>query len=145
MVEVEYKSQKASAAIIPDNVVITMAWGMFEADKSKSFFITHFSDLRDDPPPTVQYLAILNKLHQMSVSPNGKFGFHVTRYSGPPRIVNDWTGSWEEYFARQFPSDVSFVQSVCGEDAELADLTEAFIEKVVALLGSRREFGPFVN
>ena len=59
------------AAIIPDNVVIPMAWGMLEADKSKAFFITQF---RDDPPPTVQYLAILRKLHQTSASPNGKFG-----------------------------------------------------------------------
>ena len=45
-------------------------------------------------------------------------------------MVNDWTDSWEEYFARQFRSDVSFVQSVYGEDAELADLTEALIKKV---------------
>lgn len=40
----------------------------------------------------------------------------------------------EEYSARQFRSDVSFVQSVYGEDAELADLTETFIPKVVAWL-----------
>ena len=134
MAEGEYESQKALAAIIPDNVVIPMAWGMFEEDKSKAFFITLFRDLRDRPPPPLQFLAILKKLHQTSVSPNGKFGFQVTTYNGPPKMVNDWTDSWEEYFARQFRSDVSFLQNVYGEDAELADLTEAFIQKVVARL-----------
>ncbi len=49
-------------------------------------------------------------------------------------MVNDWADSWEEYFARQFRSDISFLQNVYGEDPELADLTEAFIQKVVARL-----------
>ena len=52
MAEGEYESQKALAAIIPDNVVIPMAWGIFEEDKSKAFFMTRFRDLRDRPPPT---------------------------------------------------------------------------------------------
>lgn len=134
MAEGEYESQKALAAIIPDNVVIPMAWGMFGEDKSKAFFITRFRDLRDRPPPTVQFLTILKKLHQTSVSPTGKFGFQVTTYNGPPKMVNHWTDNWEEYFARQFRSDISFLQNVYGEDAELADLTEAFIRKVVARL-----------
>ena len=58
----------------------------------------------------------------------------MTTYNGPPKTVNDWTDSWEEYFARQFCSDVSFLQNVYGEDSELAYLTEAFIQKVVARL-----------
>ena len=49
-------------------------------------------------------------------------------------MVNDWTNSWEEYFARQFRSDISFLQTVYGEDTELADLTEVFIQKVVTRL-----------
>ena len=138
MAESEYELQKALAAIIPDNVVIPLAWGTFEEDKSKTFFITLFRDLRDFPPPPappyVHFLATLKKLHQTSVSPNGKFGFHVTTYNGPPKMVNDWTDSWEEYFGRQFRSDVSFLRNVYGEDAELADLTEVFIRKVVARL-----------
>ncbi|KAK4690786.1 hypothetical protein P7C71_g6084, partial [Lecanoromycetidae sp. Uapishka_2] len=134
LAEAEYESQKALAEIIPDNVVIPMAWGMFEKDKSKAFLMTHFRDLHTSPPPTVQFLAILKKLHQTSVSPTGKFGFHVTTYNGPPKMVNDWTDNWEEYFGRQLRSDISFLQNVYGEDAELADLTEAFIQKVVARL-----------
>ncbi len=38
MAEEKYESQKVLAAITPDNVVIPMAWGMFEEDKSNTFF-----------------------------------------------------------------------------------------------------------
>lgn len=40
MARAEYESQKALAAVIPDNVVIPMAWGIFEDDMSKAFFMT---------------------------------------------------------------------------------------------------------
>lgn len=96
--------------------------------------MTRFHDLRDDPLLTVQFLSISKKLHQTSISPTGKFGFQVTTYNGLSKMVNDWTDCWEEYFARQFRSDISFLQNVYGEDPELVDLAEAFIEKIVARL-----------
>jgi protein-ribulosamine 3-kinase len=134
MAEAEYESQKALSVVIPDNVVAPLAWGIFEKDKSKSFFITRFRNLRDRSPPPLQFLPILKRLHQTSVSPTGKFGFHCTTYNGPPVMVNDWTDSWEEYYARQFRSDISYLQGVYGKDTELNDLTEEFIQKVVARL-----------
>ena len=47
MAKAEYESQKALAAVIPNNVVIPTAWGMFERDKSRSFFMTRFRNLRE--------------------------------------------------------------------------------------------------
>ncbi len=134
MTRAEYESQKALAAFIPENAVIPLAWGMFEEDKSKAFFIAPFHNLSDRSVPDSQFLTVLKNLHETSASPNGRFGFHITTYNGPPKMVNDWTDSWEEYYARQFRSDVSYLQQVYGEDAELTDLTEEFIQKVVARL-----------
>ncbi|KAL9628978.1 MAG: hypothetical protein Q9164_007074 [Protoblastenia rupestris] len=135
MAEGEYESQKALAAILPDNVDFPIAWGVLREDESKAFFMTDFRVLHDYYlPPTAQFLDILKKLYQESISLSGKFGFQVTTYNGPPKMVNDWTDSWEEYFGRQFRSDILFLQNVYGEDAELANLTEAFIQKVVARL-----------
>ena len=135
MARAEYESQKALAAIIPHNVAIPIAWGIFEEkDKPKEFLITGFRNLQEGSPPHFQLLAILEKLQKNSVSPTGKFGFHVTTYNGPPKMVNDWTESWEEYFGRQFRSDVSYLQQVYGMDTELAALTDEFVEKVVARL-----------
>ena len=46
MAEGEFESQKALAAVIPDNTVIPMAWGLFQEDKSRAFFLTRFRYLR---------------------------------------------------------------------------------------------------
>lgn len=134
MARAEFVSQTALAAIIPDNVVIPIAYGYFQDDMSRSFYLTRFRDMRILLPPLPQLVAIMKKLHETSISPTGKFGFHCTTYWGPPPIRNEWTDSWEEFWSRQFRSDVAYAQEVCGEDEELATLTEEFIQKPVARL-----------
>lgn len=90
MAEGEYEGQKALAAYIPDNVVHPIAWGTFEQDsKTKAFFIAGFRNLRPEVPTSEEFLPILKQLHQSSVSPNGKFGFHVTTFYGSPPMIND--------------------------------------------------------
>ncbi|KAI1262294.1 Fructosamine kinase-domain-containing protein [Xylariaceae sp. FL1019] len=133
MAQAEFDSQTALAAIIPDNVVVPLAWGIFE-NATKAFLVTRFRSLqarRLSPPDLVQ---VMKRLHQNSVSPTGKFGFHTTTYWGPPAMRNDWTSSWEEYYARQFRSDVAYMQTVHGEDVELQQLTDQLVEKVIARL-----------
>ncbi|KAK8108955.1 Fructosamine kinase-domain-containing protein [Apiospora sp. TS-2023a] len=134
MAEAEYEGEKALFEVIPDNVAAPLTWGTLQDDPNKSFFLTRFRNLRDESPPADQILAILKKLHVNSVSPTGKFGFHVTTYFGPPPMINDWTDNWEEYYGRQFRADMEFVQKVYGADPELHELTEDFIGKVVARL-----------
>ncbi|KAI1329480.1 Fructosamine/Ketosamine-3-kinase [Xylariaceae sp. FL0255] len=133
MAQGEYEAQTALAAIIPDNVVIPMAWGIFD-DCSKAFFITQFRNLRARPPSPQQLVHILKRLHQNSVSPTGKFGFHTATYWGPPAMRNDWTSSWEEYFTRQFKSDVDFFETVHGEDKELRQLTDQLVKTAISRL-----------
>lgn len=94
MAEGEYEGQKALAAYIPDNVVHPIAWGTFEQDsRSKAFFLTSFRNISAQSPPLMQFLPILKKLHQPSVSPNGKFGFHVTTFYGSPPMINEVSSS----------------------------------------------------
>lgn len=47
---------------------------------------------------------------------------------------NEWNNSWEEFWGRQFRSDVAYAQHVYGRDEELDSLTEVFVQKVVARL-----------
>ncbi|KUI67640.1 hypothetical protein VM1G_02991 [Cytospora mali] len=138
MARAEFKSQEALAAIIPDNVVVPMAWGYFQDDTSKSFYLSRFRNMSAQTPPPSQLVDILSKLHQESTSPTGKFGFHCATYWGPPRIVNAWTDNWEEFWSRQFRSDIAYAQRIYGEDEELATLTEEFIQKAVARLPTDR-------
>lgn len=134
MARAEYESQEALSAIITDNVVAPTAWGYFEGNKTKSFYLTQFRNLRPRVPPLPEFIAVIKRLHQMSVSPTGKFGFHCKTYWGPPVMSNEWTDSWEEFWGRQFRNDVAYAQKVYGRDEDLDSLTEEFIQKVVARL-----------
>lgn len=80
----EFESQQALMQYIPDNIVPPIAWGRFQEDPSKAFYLTHFRYLHEQLPTTSQLLLIVKKLHQSSKSPNGKFGFHVTNFLGTP-------------------------------------------------------------
>lgn len=133
MARAEFEAQTALAEVIPNNVAVPRAWGIFQ-DDSKAFFISHFRNLRASPPSPTEFIGVLKKLHETSVSPTGKFGFHTTTYWGPPAMVNDWTDSWEEYFARQIRSDVAYACGIHGEDTELDELTDILVDKVIARL-----------
>lgn len=122
------------SAVIPDNATEPIAWGYFEGDKTKSWFLTHYRDLRARTLSGLPLLSIVRKMHQESQSPTGKFGFHVTPYYGPPPMVVDWTDDWETFWTREFRSGVEYVQRMCGKDPELVELTEEFVDKVVPRL-----------
>lgn len=144
MAEAEYEGQKAMSAIIPENAVKPIAWG-YQVGKTKSWFLTRFRDLRATAPGTLanpenvkemhsDLLNIVMKMHQQSLSPTGKFGFHVTPYYGPPRMIVDWTDNWEEFWTREFRSGLKYVQRMRGEDPQLLKVAEEFIEKAVPRL-----------
>jgi protein-ribulosamine 3-kinase len=134
MANAEFEAEKAISAIIPDNVVKPIAAGVSENDSSKAFFISRFRTFSSETPSPRQLVSILKKLHGASVSPTGKFGFHVTTYWGPAQMVNDWVDTWEEYYARQFRSDIAYAQKVFGEDPELQELADLLEDKVIARL-----------
>lgn len=134
MAEGEYEGQKALASYIPDNVVHPLACGTFEQDQSKAFFLTKFRKLRACSPPLLQFLSILKKLHQSSTSPTGNFGFHVTTFYGAPPMINKWCDSWEEFFTREFRSNLAYAQRNRGEDVELAKVADEFIPTVIPRL-----------
>ncbi|KAJ3487313.1 hypothetical protein NLG97_g6436 [Lecanicillium saksenae] len=134
MAEAEYEGQKAIYSVIPDNAVKPVAWGHFSDTKSKAWFIAEYLNLRARAPPLELFLPIVKQMHQKSVSPTGKFGFHVTPYYGPPPMVVDWTDNWEEFWVREFRSGLKYVQSMRGDNPELVEIAEEFIKKVAARL-----------
>ena len=134
MAEAEYEGQKAISSVIPANAVAPVAWGYFEGDKTKSWFMTRFRNLRARTPQLDVFLPIILKLHQDSVSPTGMFGFHVTPFYGPPPMIVDWTDNWEEFWTREFRAGIRYAQDNRGENPELVEVAEEFIEKVVPRL-----------
>jgi fructosamine-3-kinase len=134
MAEAEYEGQKAISAVIPGHAVEPIAWGYYEGDQTKSWFLTHFRDLLARTPHLSPLLSIIKKMHQESVSPTGKFGFHVTPFYGPPPMIVDWTDNWEEFWTREFRSGLVYAQRMRGEDPELQEIADEFIDKVVPRL-----------
>ena len=134
MAEAEYEGQKAVSAVIPDNATEPVAWGYFENDKTKSWFLAPFRDLRARSFSRQLVLSIVRRMHEESESPTGKFGFHVTPYYGPPPMIVDWMDNWEEFWIREFRSGLQYVQRMRGDDPELVELAEEFIGKVAIRL-----------
>jgi fructosamine-3-kinase len=130
----EYESQKALWEHLPDNVSVPLAYGTFEQDPSQSFFLTAFRNLVDRPLGPTQLVDVLERLHTSSVSPNGKFGFHVTTFNGWVPLLNDWCDTWEEWYSRQLRSDIRWQQEVRGVDADFNKVADEFFEKVVPRL-----------
>ncbi|KXJ89902.1 Fructosamine/Ketosamine-3-kinase [Microdochium bolleyi] len=134
MSHAERESQAALKQYITNNTVVPTAWGLLASDLSRSFLLVPFLNLLPRCPPPSSLLGILKTLHMTSVSPTGKFGFHVNTFFGPLPMLNDWTGSWEHYYGRQWDSDVKLVQAAHGADAELQRLAHEFRDKVIARL-----------
>jgi protein-ribulosamine 3-kinase len=130
----EYESQRALQQHLPDNVCIPLAHGTFELDRNTSFFMTPFRHLTDRIPSPAQFVDVFQKLHSSSVSPTGKYGFHVATFNGWVPIINDWCDTWEEYFTRQFRSDILWQQSIRGPDADFNRVAGEFFEKVIPRL-----------
>ncbi|KAI1109209.1 Fructosamine kinase-domain-containing protein [Nemania sp. NC0429] len=130
----EFESQKEMEKYLPDNVASPLAYGPLELDSSSSFFLTKFRHLSErvlEPKPLAEVLA---RLHQTSISPTGKFGFHVTTYNGIVPLINNWCETWEEYFGRQLRADIQWLHSVRGPDPDFDAVAEQFFEKVIPRL-----------
>jgi fructosamine-3-kinase len=130
----EYEGQKAIADVIPDHAVMPLAWGYFNDDKTKSWFLTRFRHLRDRTPQLENFLPVVRRLHEDSVSPTGMFGFHVTPFYGPPPMIVDWTSNWEHFWTREFRSGLTYAQKMRGDNPELVQVADEFIAKVVPRL-----------
>ncbi|KAI0450101.1 Fructosamine kinase-domain-containing protein [Xylaria acuta] len=130
----EFESQNELQKYLPDNVSTPLAYGQLELDLSSSFFLTPFRHLSEKVLDPQSLVEVLQKLHQTSISPTGKFGFHVTTFNGVVPLVNDWCDTWEEYFSRQLKSDIQWLHSVRGPDPEFDEVADQFLEKVIPRL-----------
>lgn len=85
-------------------------------------------------PDPQKFTALLSMLHQQSVSPTGKFGFHITTYAGNlPQFVG-WEDSWEVFSAKSMKHALDLEIERKGPDEELDVLASTLFEKVIPRL-----------
>ncbi|KAL8787872.1 MAG: hypothetical protein Q9195_007565 [Heterodermia aff. obscurata] len=79
----EFEGVKAIYAAVPALVPRPIACGAYTSTPSTYFYLAEFVSMIEEVPEPQAFCAMLAKLHQdsISLSPNGKFGFHVTTYA----------------------------------------------------------------
>lgn len=134
MVMGEFESMKAIQNVCPSFVPEPIAWGAFTTIAETYFFLCEFRHMIANKPSPQAFGSLLHDLHDTSISPTGKFGFHQTTYAGNlPQFV-EWEDSWESFFAKSMRQALDFEIQRKGYDEELEALSSVLFEKVIPRL-----------
>ncbi|KFZ10263.1 hypothetical protein V502_08232 [Pseudogymnoascus sp. VKM F-4520 (FW-2644)] len=86
-------------------------------------------------PEPIKLAKLIADLHKTSVSPTGKFGFHLPTYDGwQPQEVGQWDDSWTSCFSRLLKGLWELDARINGHWAELDAAMENTIAKVIPRL-----------
>ena len=100
----EYSAMAELHKFAPSFTPKPYKWGRFEHSPTY-FFLLEFKNMDSKLPDPEPFCSQLAKLHQSSVSPTGKFGFHVSTTHGKMPQYMEWNSSWESMF-RKILSDL---------------------------------------
>ncbi|KAF8855328.1 hypothetical protein BDZ45DRAFT_676286 [Acephala macrosclerotiorum] len=134
MMHGEFESMKAIHTLMPDFAPRPIAWGTYKSIPNTHFFLCDYKEMIDEMPDPHKFASRLAALHQNSKSPNGKFGFHITTYSGNLPQMNEWEDSWEVYFAKCLSKALDLELEAKGDDLEFHVLVPIIFEKVIPRL-----------
>ncbi|KGO40716.1 Fructosamine/Ketosamine-3-kinase [Penicillium expansum] len=130
----EFQSMSAIYNVLPEFVPRPIACGTYSTIPDTHFFLCEFQEMTDDMPDPHKFTALLSTLHQKSVSPTGKFGFHVTTYAGNlPQFVG-WEESWEVFFSKTMKQALDLEIERKGPSEELDVLASALFQRVIPRL-----------
>ena len=134
MVHSEFESSKALRQVLPEFVPKPIAWGTYKTIPNTHFFLCEFREMMDDMPDPHKFTKQLAALHQNSQSPNGKFGFHMTTFSGNLPQWTDWESSWEVFFAKNMRKALDLEIEAKGDDPEFDTLIPTLFDKIIPRL-----------
>ena len=133
----EYESMKKIHAVVPEYAPKPIAWGTYRRDPDTHFFLCEYREMilaRDQMPDPGPFTERLSALHQRSESPDGKFGFHVSTYSGYLPQYTGWEESWEVFFAKSLRVALDLEVKAKGHDPEFEGLVPVMFERVIPRL-----------
>ncbi|KAB5555066.1 Fructosamine kinase-domain-containing protein [Coniochaeta sp. 2T2.1] len=137
MLRGEFESSKVIHQLMPDFIPQPFGSGRYTApeDPPTYFYISEFVDMDVisdvDPPEFTRRLA---QMHKSSVSPTGKFGFHVTTCDGTTPQPVDWEESWAVFYRKMFLSICKIDLERNGQPAEFRLAVKQVSEKVTPRL-----------
>lgn len=133
----EFESMKAIHAVCPTFVPEPIAWGALSGSLDTHFYLCEHRDMKDAKetmPDPLEFTANLAALHQKSISPTGKFGFHLETYFGYLPQATNWEDSWEVYFSKSLRRALDHEIAAKGNDPELDELAPIIFNKVIPRL-----------
>ena len=134
MVSGEFVSMTALYNAVPDLTPEPISWGTYSSNANVHFFLCSFVDMTGDIPDLQIFPAKVAELHEKAISPNGKYGFPVPTYQGQIPQEVAWKDTWEEFFLALLERILAVEEVSQGPDAEMKQLTEALVERVVPRL-----------
>lgn len=110
-------------------------WGRVLSEPCLYFYICDFIPLTHAMPEPIKLAKVIADLHKTSVSPTGKFGFHLPTYDGwQPQEVGQWDDSWTSCFSRLLKGLWELDAKMNGHWAELDIAMENTLAKVIPRL-----------
>lgn len=138
MVEGEFESLRAIHAACPGLVPYPYGWGKFRDQELSSpdtyFLLAEFLEVGTQPPDAENFTARIAELHKSSVSPTGKFGFHVTTCHAKLPQVTDWEESWAVLYKRQLGHMIKMDVDKNGDWPEFSRICNLVLDKVIPRL-----------
>lgn len=95
-----------------------------------------------DPAPFCEQMAAL---HRDSVSPTGKFGFHITTCHGPHPQNTSWEESWSVFFSRLLRQFFDREIDTNGPNAEYEALFKEFETVIPKILEPLQAEGRYLK
>jgi fructosamine-3-kinase len=147
IVEGEYHAMTALYNTAPDFAPKPYTWGTFRQGAPEThFFICDFIRMSDDMPDPAQFCSQLAELHKNSVSPTGKFGFHISTCHGQFKQALEWDGNWASFFAKLLKEVLVFDESVNGVWPAFHTVAERTLSHVIPrLLGVLQKDGRYLR
>jgi len=130
----EFTSMNTIYSVLPDFAPRPIGWGTYASDPECHFYLATFHEMTEELPDINAFAWKVAELHMKSESPNGKFGFPVTTFSGNAPQDNSWTDSWEAFFTQAVIRMLSLEEESQGSSDEMKKLGEALVKMVIPRL-----------
>jgi protein-ribulosamine 3-kinase len=130
----EFTSISAIHSILPDFTPRPIGWGTYASNPDCHFFLATFHDMAEELPDIDGFASKVAELHMKSKSPNGKFGFLVTTFSGNGPQDNSWTDTCQEFFTQAVNHMLRLEEEAQGPSEEMRSLGKALVDKVIPRL-----------
>ncbi|KAA8642784.1 uncharacterized protein ATNIH1004_009536 [Aspergillus tanneri] len=143
MMEGEFNAMSELFKALPTFVPKPYAWGKYDGGDSETyFFLSEFIDMSDRVPEPNQLCRKLAQLHWDSVSPTGKFGFHVTTCQGKTPQNVQWETSWAVCFSNLLTHVLGLDKETNGTWEDLSILSQRILDFVIPrLIGALEKDG----